>query len=356
MEKLSIEQLVAIDFETSGLDFYSPDFEVKSLSIARKRGSTYQAKFYDKPEDIREALELLAENKTPLVVYNVGFEFGVLSCNYPDLEFNIYCDVARLVQVNGEIPDEQGYSLKDAVRRLLPEMANYEDEIKEWVADNIPEAKRRWGRFISHAPRDILERYNNADTIATLKIYEMIDMKFNVEGYDWRSEHPLYMYMAKEVVKAKVRGIRVDRGSLLKYKESLEKEINDIDSKFLEEAAEPIMLAREFLKNKEQAKFKKKIVTELPEFNIMSKSHLSILFTNILKQEAVLFTPKLQPSFKKEHLHQWGHLGDVLSQRGKRVIVLNQVRSLLELSEKDGRWHQSLKVVGTSTGRLAGGN
>lgn len=46
----------------------------------------------------------------------------------------------------------------------------------------------------------------------------------------------------------------------------------------------------------------------------------------------------------------------MLVKNKKILLVINQAKALLALSDKAGLWHLSLKVVGTSTGRLAGGN
>jgi DNA polymerase I-like protein with 3'-5' exonuclease and polymerase domains len=209
--------------------------------------------------------------------------------------------------------------------------------------------------YLEKVPYEIIKEYNCMDCVWTLKLYESITKAFAEEGYDWTVDHGLYLSMVNRIIGAQIRGILIDRNGLEAYQERVEEEIEDITTRLYKRFGKEIEQVRQILLQKANAKRKKKMLTEPPAFNIASKDHLAMLCVDVLGMEVKKTTPSGKASFRAADLHLWGDVGKILGKRGKRCIVLQQCKSVLEFSEADGRFHPSIKVTGTVTGRLASG-
>lgn len=450
---LNFGNLVCIDFETTGLNAWEPDFRVLSIAASWFVGDPDQEQtqtFFTKGEEpTRVFLKMLSDAQIPLLAHNVGFELLVIKCRFPELNLNLKYDSMRLSQLMGGANEMgQGFGLDDSLARHRPDLIGHKqkfyDHLKQKVADAQStgtltektwapddngkdqrlaiideEGERVWleegiendeaisfngtwetktvtkevkltnkslMKYVHLADDKALEEYNVGDTDCTLKLARFIANQFAFEKYNWETDHELFMSMAHLITDAQVRGIKVDREALQKYVEDVTQEVAEIDQVFFKEFDEPIMAVRQALKVKAQSKFKKKIVEELPEFNITSKTHMEALCVDqldlarkvFLKEgmedalvpkwfkmvpgehgkehgPELLVTPKNSPSFRSAHMHQWGRPGEIIQNRGKRLLVKTQTAKLLSLSEGDGFWHQGLRLCGTVTGRYAGG-
>ena len=356
-----LNNLVALDFETTGLDFWRPDFRVTSMAIAwRNEEQQLKAEFVDNTEDIKGVLDQLEGNT--LLFWNASFEVGILRYVFGK-EFS-WVDAQRLRQLRAPI-DVMGWrdsSLKGATRYWLPGMADYEKPIYAHLKEKYPKLKKtELGARLCEAPYNLLKEYNEADVLATYKLYESFLTHFQEKGYDWEQDHMLYRVIVDFVVDAKYHGIRIDSEQLEVCVESIKDEVAAMDKKFNDTFLTQIQNVRERLRMKLQSKFKKKVVSVCPEFNTGSKDHLRMLFMEELGLEAQYKTkpskrfPEGQPSFKSTHLGSWGEGGKILEKRGKRLIVKGQAEGLIERAEFEGFFHPSVKVAGaTRTGRLAG--
>ena len=354
--------VIALDFETNGLDYYSPTFRVDSVAIAlRKDDGSIGTVFGNGAEEVRAILERVSKAGHKIVVHNAEFEWGIFKCCYPDLDLKPYCDTMRLVQQWGATGDPhhrtyefEGYGLKKSLKRcqgMLDEFDNWEEPAFEYLRENHGAKPGKEREMLDLLPPELFKEYNVGDAIATLVLQEYLTSAFEDEGFDWEYDHGLYLFITEQMIHSRIRGIDLDRGRLERYLIELDEEVAEIDKKFQETFVEEIAQVRQKLLEKEQAKYKKKIVTELPEFNVGSNTQLEMLFCDVLGMQAKHFTPKNGPSFSSKHLKQWGEGGEILSNRKKRLIVKNQVLALLENSEGEGKIHPSFQVAGTVTGR-----
>lgn len=366
----------ALDFETSGLNFWSPIFRVTSVAVSyRNESGDIVSRFTE--TSVRRWLEQLAEKQVPVIVYNAGFELGVLKCCFPDIKLNVVADVMRLVQVydNGtkdyhifmedmdydELEDfDDGFGLKVAGPRILGDAFNdAHTAAYAWIRSNLDVKRGREGAFLGSLPSDILLEYNCGDTENTLRLYERITGEFQRIGYDWRPDHLLYMNVTRLIVDSKIRGVKVNRDKLATYITQVEAEIQEIEKKFYNAFANEIEEVQRLKLEEARAKYKTekgRAGAKVDEFNCGSNKQLAALFVTVMKQPVQFTTSTGQPSFKKSHLHTWGEGGEILLARRQRMLVLKQAENLLRLTEEDGRWHVGLKSVGTSTGRFAGGS
>lgn len=380
--------VIAVDFESTGLKTWLPDFRIVSCAAAWPTDTGYQFAYAEGEEDVRTMLESCL-GKT-LIIQNVTYEMACIMSRYPDLWETMksgvtWIDCARLVQnwdgggpdyddgfsAFGEKPKKNpntGFRLEALAARVLPEKYhNHKRPYMEWIRANIPGVKKKQeGAYLSKLPADMLQRYNELDTEITYEVYRVMCAKFADLGFDWRLDHRLYISCCMNVAFAQNDGLLVDRPTLKANIATVQGEIDGIKDVFITKFAEPIGQVQFILKEKVRSSLKsekgraavdtdpKKIAKW--QFKVSSTAHLKYLFVDVLGMTYTFVTPKGGPSFKAAFLNQWGEGGVMLEKRGKRQLVLNQMIALHNMSEEDGRWHIFMKVLGTRTSRLAGGS
>jgi DNA polymerase I-like protein with 3'-5' exonuclease and polymerase domains len=363
--------VISFDFETTGLNYWSPDFKVISCAFAwRSEDGSIKTKVCYGQDSIFSFTSTIP-NSIPLLCYNAGFEYGVSYFQLDSLISYQFIDAMRLVQCwdNGRDGNEKrAFKLDKVIKRILPDESDHKAEAYEWIRANVPDVpKGKEGRYISQLPKDILERYNVGDAVATLKLFERLTDEFKRIGYDWTLDHSLYMETTKHIAIRRGRGVRVNREQLAQYKLEIENEIKAIDERFKDHFQVHISSIESDRKAKwidgpktERGKQKRRDTVEAKrsvwEFNLKSPKQLAVLFVDTLGIKPQFTTPKGKPSFKSSHLPSWGVGGEMLAKRNKRLLVLSQTESLLELSQWDSRWHIDMKTVGTVTSRLSGGS
>ncbi len=357
--------IISFDVETNSLEYWSQDFKVISAGFVW-RGEQGQLKEYFSTDwfEINDFIYRCIDEEIPLVCHNASFEVGVLQYNFrPIGDSAVKYDTMRLVQVfdNGG-PDGilSGFSLDVANKRILGREDSHKQEAYDWIEQNLGH-KTQKGKYIEFLPKDILERYNLADCYVTLDLYEYIIEHFRIIGYDWTLDHQLYMNMVRNVSSAQGVGIEIDSKALNQAAVALEEEIRGIDRVFTETLQNSILSVERDIKKYYVEAVKTDKAREAREavqvsFNPKSTKQLEQLFVETMGIQPTFRTPKGKPSFKSSHLDTYGEGGKLLSKRNKRLLVLQQVKALIDLAEKDGRWHQGLKVASVKTGRLSGGN
>lgn len=357
-----MSKVIALDIESVGLQPWDKTSELVSIGLAWRNDAGEMQTYFTKGfQNIEAVLTRLAETQDKILVYNQSFEMRWFNYYWPHLQLNWHADVMRLVQLHGTSSDNanmtveiDGFGLKPAVTRILGKLPTAAEEIYGWIHSNYKTTKAQAGQYLATAPDDILERYNLEDSIYTLELYEHLTAKFDRIKFDWTRDQDIYQGVVKELVSANLTGFPVRRADVQQYISDIEQETIELDNLFLSTYQQEILNVRELLRQKEQAKFKKKIVTELPEFNPGSRQHLKMLLVDQLGVAPTIFSPTGEPSFKAAHMHLYGEAGKMLENRGKRQIIKAQAEALLRVSALDGKFHPELKTCGTITGRFAG--
>lgn len=359
--------VIAADFEANSLQYWSEDFEVHSLALAWRREDGSLGTRYLEPGSIEDQLERIQSQGIPLLVHNLGYEYGVIAYKYPGCVGLDFIDSMRLAQMydngGGESP-LRGFGLAKCVQRILGRPDPKERFYKELHLKGVKRGQE--GENLALLGDDLYREYNIQDAVETLLLFEHIDEYCTENDINWRLDHSLYVHTTKRIAIAQGEGIAVDRSKLLQSRDSLKAEIDEIDVSFItrfkaEIRALEAIWGEGWVSALKTEKGRQKRRMALSEgkaptaFNVGSKKHLEALFVDTLGLTPQFFTPTGRPSFKASHLPTYGSGGEMLAKRGKRMIVLKQVESLLALSEGDDRWHLSLKPTGTATGRLSGG-
>jgi DNA polymerase I-like protein with 3'-5' exonuclease and polymerase domains len=400
--------IVAFDFETTGLDYWNPNFRVLSCAFAwQGDDGRIKTRYLVGEEDIASQLKIIAEQKISLIAHNALFELGCILYRFPHIDDTILkIDTKRLVQcydnggkdvksanpmsledelaaLNGELKTKTGLGLESAVTRLLPrDFHNHKQPYYTWLRENAGVKKGEEGANLSLLPDEMLEAYNTMDAVVTLMLYNIISDKFISEGFDWSFDHQLHMSACKRIAIAKANGVKVDRERLSLSAKEVRTSITNTQEEFLALYKNEITLidcerAEAWVNTPTteagKRKRKDKGMPEALKFNPGSTKQLAELFIDRLGIKPVFWTKESkasratrsknpdksafvpQPSMRAAHLPSYGEGGLILANLKKRQLVLLQENKLLALSDQDGRWHMDLNACGTKTGRYTGG-
>ena len=384
---------IAIDIETkdsrgASLESYRDDFEIWSLAAAWRDEQGELCTFFCMGEDrVERFLSRVSELKTPVIVHNLTFEMGCFKARFPHLEFNWHADTMRLAQ-NADgggkefghvlTPEQQlefmegknpyyttGLGLEACASRFLEEKdKKHKEEAHSYLAEHHG-IKTKHGQHLHLLPINLLEKYNIADTKATLLLYEYFSVFFSYEGCNWRQDTAIYIERCRFIVDMYHTGTLVDRPKLAEVILKIREEVAELEQRFLITFKTECNQLRYKRYLSESAKFKSdKKKTQLRDLydndadaftlNFNSNKQLQLLFVDIMGLTPKFKTEKGAPSFKAAHLPTWGPPGEMLLKRRKRLLVLKQAENLFMLSSYDGRWHANLRACGARTGRMSG--
>jgi len=387
---------IAIDFETTGLNYYSPDFRVLSIAMSwlNDEGELKNI-FVEGYSNIYAALRILQTKDTQWVVHNLTFELGVLTSWFPDIAFPRMWDTMRLCQVGdaGEFQKKyesryqgiprDGLSLENCCSRWLPaDRHHHKQTAHNFLIENRGIDPKDCGKNIHLLPPQQLREYNVADTDNTLLLFNSLIKQFDREGYKgWELDHQLYRGRCQQLVRAFIHGVKVDAEKVSGCVQKMSGKLVEMVDKFTEINKTAILSV---VKIKQQAyiddptikteRGRQLRVTNIETkaefsdsdkingFSITSPKDLLLLFSSVMGITPPFYTKPDKsgngggnPSFAKAHMKAWHPSGEILENRGTYGIVKKQAENLGQLSAGDGRWHLEMRATGTKTGRLSGG-
>ncbi len=397
--------IIAFDFEATSLNYWEPDFRVVSAAFAwMLNDGSIKTRYLTDEDEIKRQIEFIQQAGIQLVAHNASFELGVCLYRLGIDAINLL-DTMRLVQVydnggkdvqlsgpmsledelaalTGELKVKTGLGLESAVTRLLPkDLHDHKQPYYKWLRENAGVKKGQEGANLHLLPDNMFESYNTMDAILTLMLYNRITAEFK-DKYDWTYDHKLHMDACERIVRAKARGIKVDRDFLTTNRNLVVKECQAIEQGFIDKYQREIYYLEQGRwedwicqpkTERGRAQRQAKGIPDNIRFNPGSTKQLSELFIDKLGMQPTFFTKESkaskklretnpdkepfvpQPSMRAAHLPSYGEGGAMLQNLKKRKLVNLQQDKLLELSAKDGYWHHDLKACGTKTGRYAGG-
>lgn len=382
-----VPKLIALDFETrdnrgASLDYYRDDFEIWSVSAAWRGPDGAIEHFFtvDGPT-IARFLKRLSDLQTKVVVHNLMFETGCTMSKYPDLNINWYCDtmfLAALYDGGGEIWEERddenwqsGLGLeKCASRILLKQDRRHKKEAHDWLKENH-KIRSNFGVYLDLLPLDVLERYNNADTAITLKLYEALNSELTeiAQQQAWAGwEQPYYFYRSRAVLmaKARINGLPIKQSECKQYVTHIDDQLTNLQNRFRKWGGEHIeaieaenreKILSSVRQEKTKEKYRQAMIEDpsIYQFNINSGKQMAELFVNRLGITPSKLTEKGNPSFSTKTIHLWGDGGKILAEKSNRGIVQSQAANMYVDSLYDGKMHIDAKPIGTRTFRVSGG-
>jgi DNA polymerase I-like protein with 3'-5' exonuclease and polymerase domains len=172
-------------------------------------------------EDARKKFLSFLREDPDWLAHNAPFEdainrkyFGVIKRNperFHDTQYLIFL----------ADPYAPSFSLKPSAQRILGMDPDEQDELREWILRNVPQAKASdWGAYISLAPGDLVGKYagNSAktgapgDTDRTYLLYQKLWPEIEAAGMAeaYRREQLLMPVLSE----SSRRGVRIDEGRL----------------------------------------------------------------------------------------------------------------------------------------------
>jgi DNA polymerase I-like protein with 3'-5' exonuclease and polymerase domains len=206
---MSIDPLVAVDFETDGIEDrpnYPP--EPRGVAIQVEGGPGRYVK--GDRRELRRALEPYW-GKRPMVFHNSAFDLavGVEKLELPMPKWEHVHDTLFLCFLAD--PFAPSLSLKPSAERYLSMPPDEQADLKAWILANVPEARRAkksWGKWIAKAPYEILAPYAVGDTARTLGLHARLTTESVAASY--RRERRL----VGGLIENSATGVVVDRARL----------------------------------------------------------------------------------------------------------------------------------------------
>lgn len=356
--------VISLDYETSrkglpSVEFYRPDFQADSVAIAWRENGEIKTYYCTGEAKIRKLLQRIAELKIPLVAYNVQFEYAVTKHRFLGYEGLFKYDAMRLVQVGGRPPN--GYSLQAAAEHWLPiEYHNHKQRFYQLIRERGKVKKGQEGANLHLLTEEELSQYNTLDSVVTLLLYERLTEHFKDINYDWTIDHELFFANLPFIVRAEGEGVLVDRAKAQQAVSEFTDQLNRLEHAFYQVNKEAIAEVERRLRDAKLRRYKTergRHNASLDDcvFNIGSTKHLEMLFCGVMRIKPKFKTEKGNPLFRRQFLNQFGEAGKLLEKRRGLIVERQQTEAILEESAEDSRWRPRIKMVGTATGRGAGG-
>ena len=289
--------LVAVDLETTGLDPWSD--RILTLQVSPEEGIGYAF-----PWELFEPAEwgaLLGGRH--LVFQNGTFDVRFLAVN--GVHVQIHEDAMLMHSLVDETPGT--HSMELMAQRYL--------------------GVDKWGDTVNYDDMEgndlqTLGRYGARDTDLTLRLAN--HFRPFVEN---RFVHKVIHRAQNAITRSEVRGIKVDREKALEFQRDIEKALHDkqiylADVYGLENANSPAQV---------QTLLVDRMQLRLPK----------------LRGKVSTSSAIIEP-FAEEH----PVVRDILEYRHLTKAGSTYVRKILEVSERDGRYHAQFKLAGTETGRV----
>ena len=340
---------VFLDFETEGIEarpkyppkpvglaLYDPEGEYPDgyHAFGHLHGNTTTEKA------VKILLETIYDSGRDICFHNAMFDLDVaeIHLDLPMPDPSRIHDTLILAFLHD--PHVRSLSLKDLVVTWELATPDERDELRDWIIENIPEAKKKkstWGAYISKGPVELVGRYASADVTLTAKLFDFLHGKvLPLQAEPYLRE----MELLPVLLENSRLGVRVDREGLQKAKEQAIKDI-----------AASTAWVRALLNS--------------PELNVDSDQQLveSIYQSDHWdKNKTWPVTDKGQPQATKEAFEEMltnVELRDVLRYRANLSTCLSTfIEPWLEASASTGRIYTNWNSVrgergGTRTGRLS---
>ena len=180
---------IFLDFETEGIEarpkyppvpvglaIYDPEGEIRDGYYAfghlHDNNST--------KDEVHEILKAIFSSTRSICFHNASFDLDVINVHFR-------LDTPSADRVNDTLilaflhdPHTRSLSLKDLVVTWGIAQPDERDELKAWVIENVPEAKKKkstWGAYICRGPVELVGRYAMADVRLTSQLYDFLALK-----------------------------------------------------------------------------------------------------------------------------------------------------------------------------------
>jgi DNA polymerase I-like protein with 3'-5' exonuclease and polymerase domains len=190
MPRTKAPDVITLDFETRGI-LPRPNYPPKPVSLALKWPDTseYELLSWGHGDGSRAAGNNCTEKEARgrlVRAYNSRYpiltQYGMFDHDVAETAWDLKVlpwerthDTMYLIFLDN--PHAPTLALKPSAERLLGISPEEQDRVKEWVLENVPEAKRKpneWGAYLWTCPYQIVKPYHKGDLTRTLKIFQLL--------------------------------------------------------------------------------------------------------------------------------------------------------------------------------------
>lgn len=164
-----MSHFAVVDFETDAIEG-RPQYPPTPRGVAIRTGTEMR---YDRSfEHLRR---VWTQRDTKLVFHNAPFDLAVATekLGLPFPEWHRIYDTQVLAFFHS--PYERSLKLKDLAAKWLGIAPSEQEDVRDWIFANVPNAKRaktQWGRHIAQAPMHLLHPYAVGDVDRTWKLFK----------------------------------------------------------------------------------------------------------------------------------------------------------------------------------------
>ena len=320
-------RVVAIDYETNGLNPFSSEVKLISLSFTIKEGKSRVILDFEREKEFIK--QVLTNPDITKVVANRPFEELF---TYKKLGYHIKGKVHDVLTMAHIVNEDncQSYSLEQ-VAELYANMPN----IKE-----VAEGQRE---TLENADRDLIIRYNGVDTDATFRTYkklaEILSKEDTLKRYYFKLIKPAQDMYAK----ISLRGFPID----LMYVRQLENELREVAEGLEKEALD---LLPESIKEKYKDKLRLTIPSLIIDYLFLHKDGLRFKPTEFTEKTGL-------PTTSEKHLKQFQYksrfVNLLLRWKKANKILSTYFKMIYEaVNPEDSKIYPQTLFIATKTGRL----
>jgi hypothetical protein len=379
------KDVVAIDLETTGLKFWDHDQHILGIGIATKDYSAYFSFVHD-PKVKPSVLSWLKGKR--LTSFNWLFDQAWLWRDMGKIWLRCAGDTYGMFKhLATEGFEGQLWNLETVETEILSWPGSHKEQFDKVLKD-LGLSKDR----MADVPVDQLGTYCALDAQAHYQAYLFF---MNLIRDNWERWGKTYLQYHRQgfiteiklLIEQEYYGIKVDRQGLTAYRDSLAKEEESLILQFMThpdtqawqiEARQRELSGHCFKEppkttkdGKESKKYKAwelkyEALQRQSHVNINSTRDLARLFHDHLKYPVLVRTqdtyqygeliPKGAPVISKKTYGQFGELGQILLRYSKVSTELGFCEAYLAALDKNDILHPHCRSVGTTSGRLSGGD
>jgi DNA polymerase I-like protein with 3'-5' exonuclease and polymerase domains len=201
--------MATIDFETEAIVGNPILDPPKPIGVAIRTEEGITKYVPGTPNDLRRVLLEAWNHDNELIFHNAPFDISVAKkwCGLPQPHWSRVHDTTFLVYL--ENPHAPSLSLKPSANRILGMATDEQDELREWIMENVRGAtKNTWGAHICKAPFTLVSKYAKMDVDMTWALFSDLHPRMPRGPYNLERE------LQPCLVEATQHGIRLDREQL----------------------------------------------------------------------------------------------------------------------------------------------
>ena len=352
----STDNLVSLDTETDGLNFYHNKVVGTCLHVLNEKGCyipiyhkdvTNEIIFPDQmnPEEFVEVFNKFLQDKNKKFIYhNAKFDVKMMKHTFNiDLVNSIYWDT---LNVACNIDEKESHALKDLHLKYCPDLSVNETESIEF-GDLFK------GLDFSYIHPEVAMLYAAGDPLKTRELYEW-QKKYleqpDLEKVKWVVEN-IEIPIIPVCIKMEEEGVLIDQDYLKLLKVKYEEKLKDIEKKVYTAIDQYAYVINDYIEKK------------LPDYDkldnpikLTSPKQLEILFYNIfkLKKVSVNKTDSDALILMRKHYPKYADIFDgLLKYRKINKLSTAFVTNFDKYIEEDGKVHCSINPTGAATGRFS---